>query len=93
MNKTLPHEKFCKQVMNKLVFFRISSMLETGLILKWYQNHLPKERKCNNVFFSIGYIKANLDRAKGPFAVLFLGLVVAFIIIILELLLGKMGRK
>ena len=68
-------------------------MLETGLILKWYQHHLPKERKCNNAFFSIGHVKANLDRTKGPFIVLFIGLAVAIIIVILELLLGKMGRK
>ena len=93
MNKPLSHEDFCRLVMSKLVFFRISSMLETGLILKWYQNHLPKERKCNNVFFSIGHVKANLERTKGPFVVLFIGLAVAFIIVMLELLLGKIGRK
>ena len=68
-------------------------MLETGLILKWYQNHLPKERKCDNVFFSIGHVKANLDRTKGPFTVLIVGLTAASIVLVLEILVAKLSRN
>ena len=68
-------------------------MLETGLILKWYQNHLPKERKCDNVFFSIGHVKANLDRTKGPFAVLIAGPTAASIVLVLEILVAKLSRN
>ena len=68
-------------------------MLETGLILKWYQNHLPKERKCDKSFLSIGHIDANLDRTKGPFTVLFVGLSAAFFVLILEILVAKCSRN
>ena len=68
-------------------------MLETGLILKWYQNHLPKERKCDKSFFSIGHVDTNLDRTKGPFTVLFVGLTAAFIVLILEILVAKLSKN
>ena len=68
-------------------------MLETGLILKWYQNHLPKERKCDKSFFSIGHVDANLDRTKGPFTILIVGLTVAFIVLILEILVANLSRN
>ena len=68
-------------------------MLETGLIQKWYQNHLPRERKCDKSFFSIGHVDANLDRTKGPFTVLFVGLTAAFIVLILEILVAKRFRN
>ena len=68
-------------------------MLETGLILKWYQNHLPGERKCDRSFISIGHEEANLDRTKGPFAVLSVGFTAAFIVLILEILFAKLRRN
>ena len=64
-------------------------MRETGLILKWYQNHLPRERKCEKSFVSICHVEANLDRTKGPFTVLIVGLTASFIVLILELLVAK----
>ena len=67
-------------------------MLETGLILKWYQNHLPRERKCDRSFISIGHEEANMDRTKGPFAVLIVGFIAAFVVLILEILVVKLRR-
>ena len=68
-------------------------MLETGWILKWYQNHLPRERKCDRSFISIGHEVANLDRTKGPFAVLIVGFTAAFVALILEILVAKLRRN
>ena len=88
---TLP--SFVKKSCIIFIFSRIASMRESGLILKWHQNHLPPERKCDKSFFSISHTEANLDRIKGPFAVLIIGLTVALIVLILEILLVKLFRK
>ena len=60
-------------------------MVETGLILKWYKDYMPKQSKCDKSLSAIDHNQAKLETMKGPFAALSVGLKVAFFVFVLEI--------
>ena len=72
--------------------FRIISMVESGLILKWYKDYSPKERKCDKSLSSIRHHQANLEATKGPFIALAIGMTIATISVILEFCVATLKK-
>ena len=68
-------------------------MVESGLVLKWHKDHMPKESKCDKSLSSIRHKQAKLETTKGAFIVLFIGIVIATICVLLEMLLTILKRK
>ena len=60
-------------------------MVETGLILKWYKDYMPRQIKCNKSLSTVDRKQAKLDTMKGPFIVLISGLIVATFAFVLEI--------
>ena len=69
------------------------SMVESGLILKWYKDHMSKENKCDKSLSTINHNQAKLETMKGPFVVLSMGISVATVVFILETSAVKLKRK
>ena len=65
------------------------SMVESGLILKWYKDYMPKENKCDKSLSSIGHTQAKLETTKGAFVVLSVGLTVSTAAFLLEICAAK----
>ena len=59
-------------------------MMESGLILKWYKDYSPQERKCDKSLSSIRHHHTKLETTKGPFVALAIGMTMATITVILE---------
>ena len=68
-------------------------MVESGLILKWYRDHMSKENKCDQSLSSIRHTQAKLETTKGPFIVLSVGLAVSTAAFFLELCAAKFTRN
>ena len=60
-------------------------MVETGLILKWYKDYMPKQSKCDKSLSAVDHNQAKLETMKGPFAALSVGLIVATFVFVLEI--------
>ena len=73
--------------------YRIMSMVESGLILKWYNDYMSKENKCDKSLSSIHHTQAKLETTKGPFIVLSVGLTVSTAVFFLEICAAKFIRK
>ena len=73
--------------------FRIVSMVESGLILKWYKDHMSKENKCDKSLSSIDHNQAKLKATGGAFIILSVGLSVASVVFVLEIFTVKLKTK
>ena len=63
--------------------------MESGLILKWYKDHMSKENKCDKSLSSINHNKAKLETTKGAFVVLSVGLTVSTAAFFFEICAAK----
>ena len=72
---------------------RIMSMVESGLILKWYKDHMSKENKCDKSLSSIHHTQAKLETTKGPFIVLSVGMTVSTAVFFLEICAATLTRN
>ena len=68
-------------------------MVESGLILKWYKDHSPKESKCDRSLSSIGHNQAKLEMTKGPFLALLVGVAAATVVFVLEICTARLKTK
>ena len=68
-------------------------MVESGLILKWYKDHMPTESKCDKSLSSVRHKQAKLKTTKGAFVALFIGIMTATITILLEICIAILKRK
>ena len=75
------------------IYFRITSMVESGLILKWYKDYMPKEHKCDKSLSSVRHKQAKLKTTKGAFVDLFIGIMTATITVLLEICTAILKRK
>lgn len=68
-------------------------MVESGLILKWYKDHMPKEHKCDKSLSSVRHKQAKLKTTKVAFIALFIGIITATITVLLETCTAILKRK
>ena len=68
-------------------------MVESGLILKWYKDYMPKEHKCDKSLSSVRHKQAKLKTTKGAFVALFIGIMTATITVLLEICTAILKRK
>ena len=61
------------------------SMVQTGLIFKWYKDYMSKQSKFDKSLSAIDHNQAKLETMKGPFAALSVGLIVATFVFVLEI--------
>ena len=82
-------------MLNKSIYylcFRILRMVDSGLILKWVKNHLPRENLCDPKLSSINHSKTALESTFGGFIALLVGLSVAVVTFALEVISAKVFK-
>ena len=68
-------------------------MVEAGLVQKWYRSHFPRENKCDKSLSSFRHGNTGMEKTKGAFVALSIGLSLALLVFIVEVLVTKACRK
>ena len=64
---------------------RIAAITESGLIQRWMKKYWPEENKCDKSLSSVGHRKTKIS-TTGACIALVLGVTVAFLVFLLELI-------
>ena len=68
-------------------------MVEAGLVQKWYRTHFPRQNKCDKSLSSFLHGNTGMKKMRGAFVVLSIGLSLALLVFIVEVLVTKACRK